>query len=108
MPRRSMEEKQHVGQMVSTLEDVQLGISILRRTRDIVPEGWLSVHRETPCKPAKKRITLRMDADVLDWYHSLGRGYQARMNAVLKAYMHSILSKHIEQGDDFDWLNMGQ
>jgi uncharacterized protein (DUF4415 family) len=34
----------------------------------------------------KVQIALRLDADVLAWYRSLGAGWQTRMNAVLKAY----------------------
>lgn len=34
----------------------------------------------------KEQIALRLDADVLAWYRSLGSGWQTRMNAVLKAY----------------------
>ncbi len=35
----------------------------------------------------KKQISLRMDDDVVDWFQSLGKGYQTQMNAVLRAYM---------------------
>ncbi len=34
----------------------------------------------------KEQIALRLDADVLAWYRTLGTGWQTRMNAVLKAY----------------------
>lgn len=37
----------------------------------------------------KRQITIRIDADVLDWFRDQGKGYQTHMNAVLKAYMHS-------------------
>ncbi len=37
-------------------------------------------------KESKRQITLRVDADVLNWFRALGGGYQSRMNAVLKAY----------------------
>jgi uncharacterized protein (DUF4415 family) len=36
--------------------------------------------------PPKTSISLRVDADVLDWFKSAGPGYQTRMNAVLRAY----------------------
>jgi len=36
--------------------------------------------------PPKASISLRVDADVLDWFKSAGPGYQTRMNAVLRAY----------------------
>ena len=35
----------------------------------------------------KKEISLRIDNDVVDYFQSFGRGYQTRMNAVLRAYM---------------------
>ena len=37
-------------------------------------------------KEGKQQITLRIDADVLEWFRASGSGYQSRMNAVLKAY----------------------
>ena len=50
----------------------------------------------------KKPMTIRLDPEVLDWYRSLGNGYQARMNEVLRAYMHGVISKWIEQPGDTD------
>ncbi len=35
----------------------------------------------------KRAISMRVDGDVLAWFKSQGRGYQTRMNAVLRAYM---------------------
>lgn len=37
-------------------------------------------------KKAKQQVTLRIDADVLEWFRALGPGHQSRMNAVLKSY----------------------
>ena len=37
----------------------------------------------------KKSITVRLDADVLDWFRAQGSGYQTRINAVLRLYMES-------------------
>lgn len=34
----------------------------------------------------KKQMTVRLDADMVDWFKAQGRGYQTRMNAVLRAY----------------------
>jgi len=36
--------------------------------------------------PRKASISLRIDADVLDWFKAQGAGYQTRINAVLRAY----------------------
>ena len=34
----------------------------------------------------KAQLTLRLDADVLEWFRTQGRGYQTRINALLRAY----------------------
>jgi uncharacterized protein (DUF4415 family) len=38
-------------------------------------------------RPLKKPVTLRVDADVLAWFKKKGRGYQTRMNRVLRRIM---------------------
>lgn len=42
----------------------------------------------------KERITLRVDQDVVAYFRRGGRGYQTRINAVLRAYVHMQESKH--------------
>lgn len=39
-----------------------------------------------PATPRKAAISLRLDADVLEWFRTRGPGYQTRINAVLRAY----------------------
>ncbi len=36
--------------------------------------------------PYKVATSIRVDGDVMDWFRSQGRGWQTRMNAVLRAY----------------------
>jgi uncharacterized protein (DUF4415 family) len=38
-------------------------------------------------RPVKQQITARVDVDVLTWLKSQGKGYQARMNAILRREM---------------------
>ena len=42
-----------------------------------------------PWPPAKQQLTIRLDADVLDWLKANGRGYQTRINRILRAVMES-------------------
>ena len=35
----------------------------------------------------KRRFTIRLDGDVIDWFKGQGRGYQTRMNAVLRRFI---------------------
>lgn len=38
-------------------------------------------------RPVKRSTTVRLDADVLQWLKSKGRGYQTRLNAILREAM---------------------
>ena len=35
----------------------------------------------------KEQITLRIDADVLDWFRATGKGYQTRINDTLRRFV---------------------
>lgn len=37
--------------------------------------------------PTKKQITLRLDDDIIAFFKESGKGYQTRMNAVLRAFV---------------------
>lgn len=37
--------------------------------------------------PRKKTVTIRLDEDVLSWLKRKGRGYQTRINKLLRQYM---------------------
>ena len=55
-------------------EGPSLGPEFWERARVAFPEG------------RKQQLTLRLDADVLAWFKAQGKGYQTRMNAVLRAF----------------------
>ena len=37
--------------------------------------------------PVKQSVTIRMDSDVLLWFKNQGKGYQTRINQLLRRYM---------------------
>ena len=43
----------------------------------------------TAWPPVKRQLTIRLDADVLDWLKGQGRGYQTRINRILRVVMES-------------------
>ncbi len=55
---------------------------------EIPPEKFAGALVRKGLQPVvrKAQITLRIDADVLEWFRERGAGYQSRMNAVLRAY----------------------
>ena len=40
-------------------------------------------------RPVKRSLTIRLDMDVLAWLKSQGRGYQTRINSLLRKAMDS-------------------
>lgn len=40
-------------------------------------------------RPAKQPVTMRLDADIVEWLKSYGRGYQTRANSLLRHAMES-------------------
>jgi len=57
-----------------------------------VPEDWVNRAHWAFGTPGarrenKKQVTMRFDADVLDYFRGQGRGWQSRMNAVLRTFM---------------------
>ena len=58
--------------------------------RDIPPLGddfWKNAVRNPFYKPTKQVTTLRVDSDVLLWLKGQGKGYQTRINAILREAM---------------------
>ncbi len=43
----------------------------------------------TAWPPEKKQLTIRLDADVLNWLKAHGKGYQTRINRILRVVMES-------------------
>ncbi len=56
-----------------------------------IPEAdedfWRRAELQMP--QPKKAVYVRLDADVLEWLKSKGKGYQTRMNAMLRALLES-------------------
>ena len=40
-------------------------------------------------RPPKKSVTMRLDQDVIDWLKGYGKGYQTRVNLLLRHAMRS-------------------
>ena len=49
-------------------------------------------------KENKALLTIRVDQDVLTWFKSQGRGYQTRINSLLRAYMEANVSHKKSSG----------
>lgn len=57
---------------------------------DIPPLGDEFFKKATVAWPPKKQqLTIRLDADVVEWLKGHGRGYQTRINRILRVVMES-------------------
>jgi uncharacterized protein (DUF4415 family) len=54
---------------------------------ELTDAQWKKAERGRFYRPLKRQITARVDADVLDWLQSQGKGYQSRINAILRREM---------------------
>jgi uncharacterized protein (DUF4415 family) len=54
---------------------------------ELTDEQWKNAERGHFYRPVKRQITARVDADVLAWLKSQGKGYQSRINAILRREM---------------------
>ncbi|MDQ3221463.1 MAG: BrnA antitoxin family protein [Acidobacteriota bacterium] len=82
-----------------TLEKYGTDIERLRNMRDedidfsdipkTTPEFWANAIIRKGLKPAprKQQLTLRVDNDVVEFFKEQGRGYQTKINQLLRAYM---------------------
>lgn len=68
------------------MKDEDIDFSDIPRT---TPEFWAKavVRKGLKPVPAKQQITLRIDQDVITFFKEEGRGYQTKINQLLRAYM---------------------
>jgi uncharacterized protein (DUF4415 family) len=69
-----------------SMTDDEIDFSDIPRT---TPEMWAKGVVRRGLKPVsrKDQITLRIDQDVLEFFKAEGRGYQTKINQLLRAYM---------------------
>ena len=67
---------------LAALRDSQIDLSDAPEIRD-----WSRAVVGRFYRPIKKSLTIRLDADVLAWLKAQGRGYQTRINKLLRVAM---------------------
>ena len=56
-------------------------------------EFWENAVIEYPKK--KRPVTIRLDVDILKWFKSMGKGYQTKINAILRSYYEAHKKKKV-------------
>ena len=70
--------------VLATRPDSEIDLSDIPELTD---EDWKNAIRGKYYRPVKAQITASIDKDVLAWLKSEGRGYQTRLNAILRREM---------------------
>lgn len=83
LPSLTEKQRQHLDALAFRPDD-QIDLSDIPELTDAqLAEMKPAAHY----RPIKKQITARVDADVLAWLKSQGKGYQSRINAILRREM---------------------
>ncbi|MEC4594129.1 BrnA antitoxin family protein [Nitrospirillum amazonense] len=82
-PRLSEEEKAQLKALAERPES-EIDYSDIPQTTE---DFWKNAVRGRFYKPTKTSTTVRIDSDVLAWLRSQGKGYQSRINAILRREM---------------------
>ena len=85
-------------QLARTLRDLEADLRWGLEGSPRIPAEWGRIAGEVG-PPAKKQVTLRLDADVVDFFRSMGTGHLTRMNAVLRAFMLARLAEVVKAED---------
>jgi uncharacterized protein (DUF4415 family) len=81
MTKPSKKQKKELAAL-DAMRDNQIDLSDIPEVRD-----WSRAVVGKFYRPIKKSLTIRLDADLLAWLKSHGRGYQTRINKLLRAAM---------------------
>jgi uncharacterized protein (DUF4415 family) len=73
---------------LAAIPDSEIGLADMPPITD-----WSRAKRAAFYRPIKRPLSLRVDADVIDWFQRQGQGYQTRMNSALREYV----ERHREQ-----------
>jgi uncharacterized protein (DUF4415 family) len=73
---------------IAALSDAEIDTRTMPEVRD-----WSQARRGALYRPIKRQLTLRLDADVIEWFKIRGGegsdGYQTRINSALREYVHA-------------------
>jgi uncharacterized protein (DUF4415 family) len=83
LPPLSDEQRARLS-LLAKMPDTEIDYSDIPPLAD---EFWKNAIRNPFYKPTKQATTVRIDADVLLWLKSAGKGYQTRINAILRDAM---------------------
>ena len=77
---------------INKLSDSNIDYSDIPETDE---EFWSDAEVLFPIK--KIHVSIRLDDDIIAWFKQFGRGYQSKINAVLRSYIYNMRKKQTEK-----------
>jgi uncharacterized protein (DUF4415 family) len=84
------------------LVELDIFVDQARLKMRMMGDGWSS-YEDVPVRPRRSRVTVGLDADMVDWFRLTGEGWHGRIEQVLRAFMLAVQSKEILSDRDYDW-----
>ena len=69
---------------LASMPDSEIDFTDIPPTQE---NDWLGAERAKFYRPVKQQLTVRIDSDILAWLKSRGKGYQSRLNEILRSAM---------------------
>ena len=101
--KRTRQQERDYKRLLLELHDQERWFKDFELRQTLLPKDWHKMDRIAPVTPEKVRLTLRVDKETVTFFRKMGSGWHARVNAVLRAYMLSVISKEVEGTLDRDW-----
>jgi uncharacterized protein (DUF4415 family) len=83
MRKLTKEQKQDIA-AIAAMKDEDIDLSDIPEVLD-----WSKAEIGKFYRPPKRSVTMRLDGDVIDWLKGYGKGYQTRVNLLLRHAMAS-------------------
>lgn len=96
MPRPTtkaqLSQRAHYHYLANVVTDLDSEIRHGLRGSKFIPAEWTTIAQRRP-DAHKVKVTIRVDQDVVKFFRLMGVNYLARMNEVLRAFMHARLAE---------------
>ena len=91
LKKQTPRQRAQFGYMVDVMQRLEWDFHNTIEMTSRIPEEWHEIAARRP-ERANLKVNLRLEEDVVKFFKSMGEGYGARINDVLKSYMYARLA----------------
>ncbi len=95
LAKQTPRQRAHFTYMMDVMRRFEWDMHNRLEMSDRIPEEWHEIAKQGPAREVV-RVNLGLEADVLKFFKSMGKGYGPRINLVLKSFMHARLAGVID------------